>query len=229
VAQGKRKSEILEVARDMFARRGFDRTTMADIAEVVGVVESALYRHYSSKQELLVAAIRTFYEPIIVEVEEAARSIVDPLARVRFAVWRHLRAFAEDPEVCRLVAHEARGLPEYWGSEVAELNRRYTSFVVHAVNDGIERGVFCAGVSPTMVRDVVYGTVEHIGWATMGRSGDVHVDELTDQLMALLEPGLTRSASATEQLQSEVDRLAKLVAKVAKVVNSRSSADVTAR
>jgi AcrR family transcriptional regulator len=229
VAQGRRKSEILEVARDLFARRGFDRTTMADIAEVVGVVESALYRHYSSKQELLVAAIRTFYEPIISEVEEAARSIVDPLARVRFAVWRHLRAFAEDPEVCRLVALEARGLPDYWSSEVAELNRRYTSFVVHAVTDGISRGVFSADVSPTLVRDVVYGTVEHVGWAAMNRSVDIHVDELTDQLMSLLEPGLTRSASATEQLQSEVDRLAKLVGKVAKAINSRQSADVTPR
>jgi AcrR family transcriptional regulator len=229
VAQGRRKSEILEVARDLFARRGFDRTTMADIAEVVGVVESALYRHYSSKQELLVEAIRTFYEPIIGEAEEAARSIVDPLARVRFAVWRHLRAFAEDPEVCRLVALEARGLPDYWSSEVAELNRRYTSFVVHAVADGISRGAFSPEVSPTLVRDLVYGTVEHIGWAAMGRSVGIEVDELTDQLMALLEPGLTRSATATEQLQSEVDRLAKLVAKVAKVVNTRQSADVTAR
>ena len=227
MAYGKRKTEILEVARDLFARRGFDRTTMADIAEVVGVVESALYRHFSSKQELLAAAIHTFYEPIISDVEEAARSIVDPLARVRFAVWRHLRAFAEDPEICRLVTLEARGLPDYWSSDVAELNRRYTSFVVHAVNDGISRGVFSADVSPTVVRDVVYGTVEHIGWAAMGRSADIPVEELTDQLMALVEPGLTRSSSATEQLQSEVDRLAKLVAKVAKVVNTRQSADVS--
>jgi TetR/AcrR family transcriptional regulator, fatty acid metabolism regulator protein len=223
VAQRTRKTEILEVARDLFARRGFDKTTMADIAEVVGVVESALYRHYSSKQELLLEAIRAFYEPIIRESEEAARSIVDPLARVRFAVWRHLRAFAEDPEICRLVALEARGLPDYWSSEVAELNRRYTSFVIHAVTDGISRGVFSPDVSPTLVRDLVYGTVEHIGWASMGRSVGIDVDELTNQLLALVEPGLTRSASATEQLQAEVDRLAKLVTKVGKAVNSRQS------
>ena len=214
LAQGRRKLEILGVARVLFAQRGFDRTTMADIADGVGVVESALYRHYTSKQDLLFETIRSSYEPIIDDVEEAARSIVDPLARVRYAVWRHLRAFAEEPELCRLVVLEARGLPDYWNSEVAKLHRRYQAFVLQAVADGVHRGVFSPEVSPNLVRHLVYGTTEHIGWAALLRSAELDVDNLTDEIMAIIEPGLIRQADVAQRLSNEVSRLADLLNKV---------------
>jgi AcrR family transcriptional regulator len=206
-----RKIEILEVARDLFAQRGFEKTTMADIAEVVGVVESALYRHFRSKQELLVEAVRTFYEPIIEDVERAAASIVDPLARLRYAVWRHLRAYAEEPELCRLVVHEARGLEDYWNSEIAKLNRRYTAFVTRAVADGVASGAFAPDVRPALVRDMVYGTLEHVGLAAISRGATLDVDGLTAELMAVLEPGLTRRDQVADQLHAEVERLARVV------------------
>lgn len=214
LAQGRRKLEILGVARVLFAQRGFDRTTMAEIADGVGVVESALYRHYSSKQDLLFETIRGSYEPIIDDVEEAARSIVDPLARVRYAVWRHLRAFAEEPELCRLVVLEARGLPDYWNSQVARLHRRYQAFVLQAVADGVQSGVFSPEVSPNLVRHLVYGTTEHIGWAALLRSADLDVDRLTDEIMAIIEPGLVRQADVAQRLSNEVTRLAGLLNKV---------------
>lgn len=224
LAHGRRKVEILAVARDLFAKRGFERTTMADIAEVVGVVESALYRHYTSKQDLLFEAIRFSYEPIIDDVEEAARSIVDPLARVRYAVWRHLRAFAEEPELCRLVVLEARGLQDYWHSEVAKLHRRYQAFVIKAVTDGVDSGVFAPDVSPSLVRHLIYGTTEHIGWAVLLRSGQLDVDALTDEIMAMIEPGLMRRADVAQRLGSEVSRLAGLVKKVEQAVDRQASA-----
>ena len=224
LAQGKRKIEILLVARDLFAKRGFDRTTMADIAEGVGVVESALYRHYSSKQNLLFEAIRFSYEPIIEDVEEAARSIVDPLARVRYAIWRHLRAFAEEPELCRLVVLEARGLPDYLQSEIADLHRRYQAFLLQAVAEGVESGVFSPDVEPSLVRHLVYGTTEHVGWAVLLRSADLDVERLTDDLMAIIEPGLVRRGDVAHRLGSEVTRLANLVNEVARAVNDPAAA-----
>jgi len=224
LAQGRRKIEILEVARDLFASRGFDRTTMADIAEVVGVVESALYRHYSSKQKLLFEAIRFSYEPIIEDVEEAARSIVDPLARVRYAIWRHLRAFAEEPELCRLVVLEGRSVPELH-SEIRTLHRRYQAFVLQAVADGVESGVFAPDVEPSLVRHLVYGTAEHIGWAVLLRGDHLDVERLTDDVMAIIEPGLVRRGEVAQRLGTEVARLSKLVNKMTRAVDGAAAAD----
>lgn len=57
-----RRGEILDAAIDVFGRRGYDGGSMREIAEIVGVTEPAIYRHFDSKQalfeELLVAAGR---------------------------------------------------------------------------------------------------------------------------------------------------------------------------
>jgi AcrR family transcriptional regulator len=206
-----RKIEILEAARDLFAERGFEKTTMADIAVQVGVVESALYRHYRSKQELLVETIRAFYEPIIEDLERAEGSLDEPLARIRCAVRRQLRVYAEEPALCRLVLDAARRLEPQWAAEIVNLNRRYTAFVVRAVSDGVAGGVFPAGTRPALIRDLIYGWAEHIGWNVLTQGVSLDVDHLTAEMMAVLEPALTARVDHAEQLRAEVDRLARLV------------------
>lgn len=47
------KEKIFEAAVDLFAQKGFDATSMREIAEVVGIKKASLYSHYKSKDEIL--------------------------------------------------------------------------------------------------------------------------------------------------------------------------------
>lgn len=49
------RQRILDVSIDLFAEKGYDRTSIRDIAKVVGITESAVYRHYDSKDAILEA------------------------------------------------------------------------------------------------------------------------------------------------------------------------------
>ena len=53
------RERLLLAAADVFGQRGYDGTRVADIAAAAGVSNGALYAHFSSKAELLVAALRT--------------------------------------------------------------------------------------------------------------------------------------------------------------------------
>lgn len=53
-----RKGQILTAAAEVFAERGYQRGSMRDIAERVGVSEPALYRHFPGKDALFLALIR---------------------------------------------------------------------------------------------------------------------------------------------------------------------------
>lgn len=53
------RERLLSAAADVFAERGYDGTRVADIAAAAGVSNGALYAHFGSKAELLVAALRT--------------------------------------------------------------------------------------------------------------------------------------------------------------------------
>jgi len=54
-----RKAEILDAATEVFAEKGYDAGSMREIATRVGVSEPALYRHYSGKEAIFLAIMRT--------------------------------------------------------------------------------------------------------------------------------------------------------------------------
>jgi len=58
------KAEIHRAAVDLFSAQGYDKTSLREIAEQVGITKASLYYHYSSKQELLRAIVGTFLDDL---------------------------------------------------------------------------------------------------------------------------------------------------------------------
>lgn len=99
-----RRQQILESAAVLFAERGFDRVTMAQIADDVDITAGALYRHFKRKSELLAAVLVDGFERSAPAGEES-RSLSDFL-QVRATVA------AEVPNLDVLWSRDAQHLPE---------------------------------------------------------------------------------------------------------------------
>ena len=78
------RERLLLAAADVFARRGYDGTRVADIAAEAEVSSGALYAHFGSKAELLVAALRTHGRRLLAEALAAdpSRPATDLLLRI---------------------------------------------------------------------------------------------------------------------------------------------------
>lgn len=69
------KAEIREVALELFARQGFDKTSLREIAERLGLTKAALYYHYPSKSELLHAIVNPLMDDLGALVERHSRDL----------------------------------------------------------------------------------------------------------------------------------------------------------
>ncbi len=78
------RARLLRAAADVFGERGYDGTRVADIAATAGVSNGALYAHFTSKAELLVAALRTHGRRLLADALAADpdRSITDLLVLI---------------------------------------------------------------------------------------------------------------------------------------------------
>jgi len=200
------RTRIVHAARAVFAAEGYDRAATSAIAAAAGVAEGTIYRHFSSKRELLIEVIRAFYEPLIDETARVVASLRDPRERLRFLIHRQLRAFAEQPDLCRLLIAEGRRMDGYFASPLADLNRRYTQLAMTVVADGVDRGVFREDVPVELVRHVVYGAIEHAAWKVAMGHGELDVDDTADRLTEIIVDGI-----AAEDLATRVARLERLV------------------
>jgi AcrR family transcriptional regulator len=75
--RGDTRTEILEVARELFSDQGYDATSLREIAERVGITKAALYYHFKSKDEILRALLAPMGDVLteLLERLEAARDV----------------------------------------------------------------------------------------------------------------------------------------------------------
>jgi AcrR family transcriptional regulator len=84
VTAGQTRERLLRAAADVFAERGYDGTRVADIAAAAGVSNGALYAHFGSKAELLLAALRVHGQRVLADLLAAdpARPVTELLLEV---------------------------------------------------------------------------------------------------------------------------------------------------
>lgn len=97
---------VLEVAEEMFAERGYDASSLGEIAARVGIRPPSLYNHFASKRELYVAVLERLLDPFMSVLGEFLSQSVTQ-RRVEEAVAAAVRHHLAYPNLARLVQHAA--------------------------------------------------------------------------------------------------------------------------
>ncbi|HLG88102.1 MAG TPA: TetR/AcrR family transcriptional regulator [Alphaproteobacteria bacterium] len=87
-----RRQKVLVAASDLFATKGFEATSMRDIAAAAGLMSGSLYYHFASKEELYVAVQDASVSKIFDAVRSAIADIADPWDRLEAAAVAHCEA-----------------------------------------------------------------------------------------------------------------------------------------
>ncbi len=135
--EAKRK-RILEVAAPLFARHGYDRTSLAMIGAAAGVAKSLVYHYYRDKNEVLADLLRSHLQELVATVEAAAAADARPPERrlLDMAVALLERYRDADAQHQVQIAH-LKLLPDPTREELLNLERRlvrlFTDALVEAV------------------------------------------------------------------------------------------------
>jgi AcrR family transcriptional regulator len=174
--RAQRVEDIEAAARTVFTRHGYASASIAEIAAEAGVAEGTIYKFFSSKRHLVVRVIELWYGQMMADFAKSLPGIAGARNKIRFIVWRHLAALTENPELARLCANEVRNAGDYYQSELHELNRRYTHVFVEACREGVANGELRADTPIALVRDLVFGGVEHHIAPMLYGKGSVEAD-----------------------------------------------------
>lgn len=93
------KERIAAAAIELFGRKGYDATTIRDIAELAGMSLGALYRHYASKDDLGRALFAEAIAAWSNKLLQAVAGIEDPALRLRAMTRFFCRAFDAEPQL----------------------------------------------------------------------------------------------------------------------------------
>jgi len=191
-----RRLAILQVAEQVFREKGYSEALTAQIAARAGVVEGSIYRYFPGKRELLIRVVEQWYERILADYDQQLAALSGTRARLRFLIWRHLNVIHREPAMCRLIFRQLRAWPEYRRTSVFELTREYTRRTLEILQQAIDAGEFRADVPLRLVRDMIYGGVEHHTWVYLRGEGDFSPDAAADAMTDLVYRALALPAPA---------------------------------
>lgn len=101
---GARRRLILDAAAELFVERGYAGTSMRAIAARVGMLAGSVYHHYPAKQSLYLAVQKEGFRQIVLRVEAAVSTSVDPWERLEIACAEHVASVVAGNAVARVTA-----------------------------------------------------------------------------------------------------------------------------
>jgi AcrR family transcriptional regulator len=134
------RQEILRTAARLFQQRGYDATSMNDVAAALKLSKGGLYHHFQSKDEILYEIMNHAMEITQERVLNPVRSIADPEERLRTLIRLHIEVVLSprDREIT-VMLHENHPLPPLLRKRINSRKKEYVHFLENLMTEVQEK------------------------------------------------------------------------------------------
>lgn len=138
----KTRQTLLEVARELFARKGLEATTMNDIAQASQRGRRTLYTYFRNKEEIYYAVIENELERLSEKMDKVAAMDIEPEEKVLTLIYTHLQVIKET--VARNGNLRAEFFRNIWKVEQVRkaFDREERDIISRVLREGVERHKF---------------------------------------------------------------------------------------
>lgn len=137
-----RKDQILAVAAKLFHKKGYDASSMRDIANELNIEAASLYHHIKSKEEILDQICFGMADKFLSAIAEVNDIYFNAEERLRMAIQHHVDIITRDQDKSAVFLREWRSLPETSRQIFVDLRHRYEHEFTAIVENGMEEDVF---------------------------------------------------------------------------------------
>lgn len=136
------RQKLIEVARDLFAHKGLEATTMNDIAASSGRGRRTLYTYFRNKEEIYYAVIEEELDHLSEKMDEVASMDVEPEEKIFYLVYSHLSIIRDT--VARNGSLRAEFFRNIWMVEKVrkQFDEEEHRILVQVLKEGVEQKRF---------------------------------------------------------------------------------------
>ena len=200
-----RREQVLEVAADVFSKKGYRVASVTDIVDGAGIGRGTFYLYFDSKKEVFLELIERYFSDfalILVEnhkrLEEAINKNVDVIPVWRENMIRILKYHRENPDITSVVYRDALGCDEDFSERVNELSGLAGKHLLEEFSllqrHGLIRSCDLNVVSSIAMGATVYVIMEYVVKGSRRRIG-----ELADEMIEYHVRALTRAGADVDE------------------------------
>lgn len=208
------RERILDAARDMFVRHGYEDTTMRAIADEIEYTATAIYHHFESKEALLSELCAMDFRALAQAFLKIGR-VEDPLQRLRRIGAAYVRFAVDHPMHYRLMFMTLRPVPDRQGIQHGDPGEDAYAFLRETCDDAIREGVLRRGLDDAdQVAQMMWASMHGLVSLHIVKQDDPWVEwrdvvQTADMMCAVMLRGIRREEAKGPATQSKRRRVGK--------------------
>ena len=182
---------VLGAAARLFRQKGFDKTTVKEIAEACDMLPGSLHYRYPSKESILVDLMRLALEQASTALSEAIRGESEPLEQLRQGINAHLELLVGGSDMVYVLLFEWRSLQGQSRKEMIDLRDRYELLWSAMIQSLSSQNLIRADVDRDLLRLIGLGALNWVAtWFNEG--GRYTVKDIGDFVWAVIKDGVLK-------------------------------------
>jgi len=192
-----RQAEIYRAAAQIILRKGYDATSVNDIANAVGMTKAGLYHYINGKKELLFDIMNFGLDELEGEVVTPAYAIADPSARLRFIIANHARLVTRGEGAITILVDEITALTPAQSRKITRRKREHFDRLRGVLNELKAEGKL-ADVDTTAATFSLLGMINWLSrW--FRHDGNLTEEQVAKEITKIALYGLLRPESRAAQ------------------------------
>jgi AcrR family transcriptional regulator len=186
-----RIDDLITVAARLFHERGYDATSMQEIADEMGILKGSLYHYVATKEDLLWMIVQSPLQELLDDVEGALSDKSTPVsARIRRAVTIHCESFdRHHPHMSVITREYGETLSPALREQISAMRAEYYTAWKKAIAAGQRSGDLRSDIDSGIATEAILGMVNWMfRWYKPG--GRLTAAKVADQFAEVLERGL---------------------------------------
>ncbi len=187
---GEKHHDIIDAAVKTFARTGYHRTRVADIAREAGVADGTVYIYFKNKEDILVSL---FQDLMIRFVEDLYSELVqcqDANEKLKKIINYPLTTLAGKPDQAKVTQIELRQIDQAINEGISRPLKRYFELIEEVINEGIQQGLYRKDLDTKTARKVVFGGIDEVVTCWVMSNKQYDLTALSEPVFELLVRGL---------------------------------------
>jgi len=188
-----RKKGILSAAQRVFSRKGYETTTMEDIASEAGFGKASLYFYFKGKEEVFLSLIRAGLEGQRNLLKEVMNSQLSNVEKLKAIISKYFEYVKENRDFIRIVHSESQKLYatalEKVHSSIIKEHKNTMEGIASIIREGIKSGEF-RRVEPTVAAASFMGIISSVMFSWLARDERTSLDRYRPMVMDILLKGI---------------------------------------
>jgi hypothetical protein len=141
---------------------------------------------------LLHDVLAKYLEDYIEKMEFDIKGIQGAANKLRKLIWDMIYLHQQNRVFSKILLLEVRNFRGYWESETYQIVRQYGQTLLNVIKKGIHNGEFRDDISPSHIRQIILGAIEHLCLPALIFDYEISPDKLTDDICASIFEGIVK-------------------------------------